>query len=70
MHRDDWIRVRLVGWLLIGIWQLVGIASEFLPIDVDARPVRIAGRIVAFAGLALVAYGFERLVHQHATLLP
>ena len=59
-HR--WVRLRLLGWALIGAWQVVGLASEMLGVDLMSRPVRIAGDLLGLVGLVLVALGFERVV--------
>lgn len=61
--RDWWVGVRLVGWGLIALWQVLSLASEFAPIDLEQRWLRISGKVAGLVGLAMVAYGFERLVH-------
>lgn len=59
-----WIEIRLLGWLLIGVWQLLSLLSEFWPIvDVNAKTMRVTGKLLGFLGLVLVALGFERLMH-------
>ena len=61
--RDWWIDVRLVGWALIASWQVLSLVSEFVPLDLEQRWLRITGKVLGLVGLALVAYGFERLMH-------
>lgn len=70
VQKHRWIRLREFGWLLVAAWQVVALVSEFVYIaDLDSKPVRIAGKLLGLVGLALVAYGFERLMrieHTHA----
>lgn len=55
------IRLRLVGWVFVGMWQALSLLSEFVPlVDLESRPVRIAGKVLGVVGLLLIAYGFER----------
>ena len=61
-HR--WVRWRLVGWALIGAWQALLLASEFVELDVMSRGARIAGGFLGLVGLLLVAVGFERIVAE------
>lgn len=64
-----WIRMRELGWFFIGAWQVLSIASEFVPIDLESRILRVTGKVLGLLGLILVAYGFERLMrieHAHA----
>lgn len=64
-----WIRLRELGWFLIGLWQLLSILSEFISIDLESRAMRVTGKVLGLIGLAFVAYGFERLMrieHKHA----
>lgn len=70
-HRAEyrWIRMRELGWFFIGSWQVLSIVSEFVPIDLESRILRIGGKVLGLVGLILVAYGFERLMrieHHHA----
>ncbi|HVL47534.1 MAG TPA: hypothetical protein VM889_03160 [Candidatus Thermoplasmatota archaeon] len=62
--KEAWVRLRLLGWSLIGLWQVLGLLSEFMPLDLEAKAVRIAGRVLGLLGLFFVAYGFERIVHK------
>lgn len=57
-----WIRIREVGWGFLATWQILALASEFWPIDLESRAMRITGKILGLAGVLLVAYGFERLM--------
>lgn len=48
---------------------MLSLLSEFVPLDVQSRTMRIAGKAAGLVGLALVAWGFERLMrmeHDHA----
>lgn len=55
------IRMRLVGWILIGAWQVLSLVSEFVPLaDLESKPWRVAGKVLGLLGLIIVAYGFER----------
>lgn len=56
-----YVRLRLLGWVFIGAWQVLGLASEFWPIDLESDAMRITGRVLGLLGLVLVAWGFERL---------
>lgn len=58
-HR--YVNVRLLGWALIGLWQVLSLASEFVPLDLESRAMRITGKALGLGGLLLVAWGFERL---------
>jgi hypothetical protein len=61
-----WIRLRFLGWGLIALWQVVGMLSDALPLGDASRPIRIAGRLLALAGLFLVAFGYEQLLRGRA----
>lgn len=61
-HR--WVRLRLLGWGLIGAWQVAGLVGEFVDLHLMSRGVRIAGDVLGLAGLVLVAVGFERVVAE------
>lgn len=55
------IRLRLLGWILIGTWQLLSLISEFVPlVDVESKPIRVAGKVSGLLGLIIIAYGFEQ----------
>lgn len=58
-HR--YVDIRLLGWTLIGLWQVLSLASEFVPLDLESRAMRITGKAMGLMGLVLVAWGFERL---------
>jgi hypothetical protein len=65
LARDHlWVRVRLLGWSLIGLWQAAGLLALFVPLDLDGRPVRIAAAACGLLGTVLVAAGFERIVAE------
>lgn len=67
-RQRKWVRIRELGWVLIGFWQFLSLASEFVPIvNVESRPVRIIGKFLGLAGLIMVAYGFERLTRIAST---
>jgi hypothetical protein len=55
------VNLRLLGWTLIGAWQLLSLASEFVSIDLNSDAMRITGKVLGLVGLMMVAIGFERL---------
>ena len=61
-HR--WVRLRLLGWILIGLWQVALLAGEFVDLGLMTRTARIVGGILGLVGLILVAVGFERIVGE------
>lgn len=61
-----WVKVRLVGWVLLGLWPTLSLVSEFYPLPLEADVIRITGKALGLAGLVCVALGFERLMHVAA----
>jgi hypothetical protein len=61
-HR--WVRLRMIGWVLLALWPTAQLAAELFPLDLMARPVRIAAAGLALVGTGLVAVGFERIVAE------
>lgn len=61
-HR--WLRLRMLGWTLIGLWQALVLASEFVNLGLMSRQARILGDVLGLAGTVLVALGFERIVGE------
>jgi len=61
-HR--WVRVRLAGWILLGLWQAASLVNEFAPLMLNTRAARVLMDVSGLAGLVLVAWGFERIVAE------
>jgi hypothetical protein len=61
-HR--WVRLRLLGWIMIGLWQTLELLAEFVPLMLETPTVRIARNVTGLIGLILVAWGFERIVAE------
>jgi|GEM_PF-5078004 len=57
------VRLRLLGWTLMGLSQLAALVNVGLRYATPALDV--AGRAVALVGLVIVAWGFERFVELH-----
>lgn len=58
-----YVRLRLGGWMLIALWQVLSLVSEFWPLPLESDVMRITGKALGLIGLVMVAVGFERLVH-------
>lgn len=65
LERDHhWVRLRLLGWVFIGLWQAALLAGEFVDLGLMTLGARIAGGVLGLVGLVLVAVGFERIVGE------
>jgi len=60
-HR--WLRLRLFGWVLLGGWQALVLASDATGLAV-MRPVRLVAEALGLVGTVLIAVGFERIVRE------
>ena len=60
---NAWVRIRLAGWSITGLWLAVQLAFTVADQAIP-RPVRMAGLAVSLVGIVLVAVGFERHVAE------
>lgn len=57
------VRLRLLGWTLIGLSQAAALANVALRYATPG--LDMLGRAVGIAGLVIVAWGFESFVELH-----
>lgn len=65
LARDHaWVRLRLLGWLMMGLWQAADLVADVVPVMLGSRPLMVARDATGLVGLVLVAWGFERIVAE------
>jgi hypothetical protein len=70
MSGRQWIHLRLVGWGLLGVWQLLSLVNALGYFPVGGQAAKVIGPVLSLTGIALVGLGFEALIHSKQPLFP